>query len=205
SRSAFGAKNASESSGSAGSPPTSCQIASAIVAPKESESASHVSRTRKPKRCAAARKSAKKKTSGSPRCVAPSGTGNVNENAEKTVAWWLTIDFVGPRHTEYASTQGTTNATSTTHETSSKNQRNANARNVIAPSFAKFASTCRPETPRTTASPMKATPSAAFVVTGAATIGSSKSAKPQTAGMTAKESHAISHQSPACGRSPTTP
>ena len=85
----------------------------------------------------------------------PSGTGNVNENAEKTLAWWLTISFVGPRQTEYASTHGMTNATSTTQESSSKNQRNPQARNVIVPSFPKFASTWRPERPQSSANTRK--------------------------------------------------
>src|SRR5581483_11979153 len=197
SRSAFGARKASESSGSAGRPPTSCQIASAIVAPKESERASHVRRTRSPKRAAAARNRAKKNRSGRPRWVAPSGTGNVTENAENTVWWWLTIDFVGPRQTEYASTQGTTNATRTTHETSSNSHRNAHARNVIAPSFAKVAST--------TASATNASPIAAPIAIGKRASGSRRSANAHTAGITATESHAISHQRLAVGSSSTTP
>ena len=34
--------------------------------------------------------------------------------------WWATILLVGPRHTEYASTQGTISDTITTHATDSK-------------------------------------------------------------------------------------
>src|SRR4029450_7121427 len=99
--------------------------------PKESESESQVSSSRSRKRSAAPRKRAKKKRSGSPRCVTPSGTGKLNEKAEKTLSWLVTMFFVGPRQTEYASTHGITNATRTTHESSSNSQRNAQARNVI--------------------------------------------------------------------------
>ena len=114
SRSAFGARKARASSGSAGSPPclnafgmnarppSFSHSASAIVAPNESDIASHVTRVRRPKRGHEARKSPKKNTSGRPRRATPGrpGTGNATERFVKTCGLLFTILCVGPRHTE---------------------------------------------------------------------------------------------------------
>ena len=69
----------------------------------------------------------------------------------------MTIVFVGPRQTEYESTNGTMHATSTTQLSSSKKRRKHQAPNVIAASFAKLATTPAPAHCRITA----ATPQAA--------------------------------------------
>src|SRR5207248_631258 len=102
---------------------------------------------------AAARKSAKKSRSGSPRLAAPfsPGTGNANESVVNTWPCFSVIVFVGPKKTEYASTHGMMQAMSTTHETDSNEFRKQNPSMVIAPSFAKFESASRPATLHTTA------------------------------------------------------
>jgi len=96
--------------------------ASAIVAPKERVIAIHVSLVRSRKRTVVARKSAKKSRSGRPNCavLCSPGTGNVKEKVVKTCRWWVRMCFVGPRQTEYASTQGMITATSTTQAAVSK-------------------------------------------------------------------------------------
>ena len=103
--------------------------------------------------------------------------------------------FVGPRQTEYESTKGTIRATSTTQLSSSKKRRKHQPANVIAPSFAKFATGEAPVACSTTA----ATPKAAAVISsrgrGIAQAGSASQTKPNTAGITRNESHAIAPQS----------
>jgi len=60
---------------------------------------SHVAPTRSPYRAAAARKSAKKMTSGGPRRPAPSSPGTANATAirSKSPGCSSTTTFVGPR------------------------------------------------------------------------------------------------------------
>src|SRR3954452_23795561 len=100
--SAFGSRKPSASSGSAGSPPTSHHVASAIVAPIDAVRQTHVHPVRSRQRAAEPRKSAKKSRSGRPSLAPPSspGTGKVNESAEKTSGFFVTIVLVGPRQTE---------------------------------------------------------------------------------------------------------
>ena len=80
----------------------------------------------------------------------------MNERAENTSGFWVTIVFVGPRQTEYESTHGTINATSTTQLSSSKKRRKHQPIAVIAASFAKFATGPAPTHWSTTASAPKA-------------------------------------------------
>ena len=92
------------------------------MASNDSTINSHVQAGRRRKRAAAARKSAKNMRSGKPR-FAPDrspGIGNATEKSEKTCSCFVTITFVGPRQTEYASTQGMISETSTTHAAVSK-------------------------------------------------------------------------------------
>src|SRR5581483_10587488 len=98
-------------------------------------------------------KTAKKRTSGRPsRAALPPGTTNATESVLKTWACPSVICFVGPRHTEYASTHGISTATSTTHESASKYVRNHQPSSVSAPSLQKFAPTGVPAYDRPTAS-----------------------------------------------------
>ncbi len=83
----------------------------------------------------------------------------MNESAENTSGFWVTIVFVGPRQTEYESTHGTITATSTTQLASSKKCRKHHPIDVIAASFAKFATGPAPAAWSRIASAMK--PSAA--------------------------------------------
>ena len=77
--------------------------------------ATQVQSGRNPKRALAARKSEKKRTSGSPsRAAGLPGTTNAIESFVKTAGWWSVIDLVGPRQTESASMKGITSATATT-------------------------------------------------------------------------------------------
>ena len=126
----------------------------ASVAPNDRVIASQVSRTRRPQRAAAPRKSAKKSRSGSPSCAVSDspGTGNANENVVNSSRLCVTICFVGPRQTEIASTHGMITATVATQADVSKNERNHHARSVTAPSLAKFARTSSPTSENTTAS-----------------------------------------------------
>jgi hypothetical protein len=82
--------------------------------------------------------------------------------------------FVGPRHTEYASTHGTMHATSTTQESASKKLRNQNAANVIAKSFEKSASAFRSAWCSRTASTAKATATMSSSISRAVQSGSTR-------------------------------
>src|SRR5262249_20061530 len=133
-RSAFGSRKPSASSGSAGSPPFSHHVASAIVPPSDAVRQIHVQPTRRRQRAAAAGKSAKESRAARPGFAPPAspGTGKVNESASNTSTCLFTIVFVGPRQTEYESTNGTMQATRTTQLSSSKKRRKHQATNVIA-------------------------------------------------------------------------
>src|SRR5262249_55033935 len=131
------------------------------------------------------------------------GTGYENDSAEKTFWWYLTMCFVGPRQTEYASTHGTMQAMITTHEMSSTKARNVQPKNVIAPSFAKFSSTGRPAKPKTTASAPTTPASVPRIASGDSASGSTSRTSAHTAGITTSASHATSYQSRAPGRCDT--
>ena len=107
--------------------------------------------------------------------------------------------FVGPRHTEYASTHGMTSATRTTHDSSSKKPRNHHATNVIAPSFEKSAAMSSPARSHANASTPRAIPSGRSP--RARQSGSAIQTRAKTAGMTTNASHATSHHSDASHRS----
>jgi hypothetical protein len=80
-----------------------------------------VAQTRRPQRAAAARKRAKKRMSGSPSAKkSPPGAGREYDSASKTRGCSVTMWWVGPRHTEIASTSGTSKAMVTTHQRCSK-------------------------------------------------------------------------------------
>ena len=83
---------------------------------RTASSSNQVSLGRSSQRAEAARKRAKNRRSGRPRFAADvsPGIAKANEKFVKTSRCWSTITFVGPRHTEYASTQGMIRATSTT-------------------------------------------------------------------------------------------
>src|SRR5205814_6362733 len=118
------------------------------VAPNDSTISSHVQPGRRRNRAAAARKSAKNMRSGKPR-FAPDlspGIGNANEKSEKTCWCFVTITFVGPRQTEYASTHGMIRATSTTQLSASKYARKAKPTNVMPKSLQKFSAVFQPAT-----------------------------------------------------------
>ncbi len=99
---------------------------------------------------------------------------------------------VGPRKTEYASTNGMISATIRSSTSSSKKSRNQNAKKVTAASLAKFASTSRSPISASTAR----TPSAN--ANGrrprARARGSTSQSKRKTAGISANASSATSHQ-----------
>ena len=63
--------------------------------------------------------------------------------------------FVGPRQTEYASTHGMINATTTTQDASSKKSRNNQPTKVAAPSFANDAGASQSRKENAIASTMK--------------------------------------------------
>ena len=62
----------------------------------------------------------KKRTSGRPSANTLPGTGVAYERAVKTSGCSVTMWCVGPRHTETASTSGTSRAMVTTHDSRSK-------------------------------------------------------------------------------------
>jgi hypothetical protein len=88
SKSAFGARNPNESSGSAGNPPKPRHTAIAIVAPNDAVIATHVQLVLSRNRAYAARKSVKKSRSGTPRCAAvcSPGIGKAYDSAVNTCA-----------------------------------------------------------------------------------------------------------------------
>src|SRR5436190_13916649 len=100
--------------------------------------------------------------------------------------------FVGPRQTEYASTQGTITATSTTQYAFSKKSRNANASAVIAASFAKSAIAPRPARWKSSASTPNAAATSASCAADDRRNGSARYTRKNTAGITSSESTATS-------------
>src|SRR5205823_14608673 len=169
------------------------QTASASVAPNESVIRTHVSQGRKRKRAAAARKSAKNIKSGRPR-FAPlrsPGIGKAKEKSEKTCACFVTITFVGPRQTEYASTQGMISATRTTQLSASKYERKAKPTAVMPKSLEKFSAVFQPATWKAQARTPKAAPAASRPRPRCS--GSTSHTSPKHAGITTSETNAMSH------------
>ncbi len=109
SRSAFGSRNPSEIAGQRRQP-AQVEVDRQRDRVPEPGDERHPRRSRRAGRSgtAAPRKSAKKSRSGTPRFAAACspGTGNANDSTLNTCSWCATICFVGPRQTEYASTQG---------------------------------------------------------------------------------------------------
>jgi len=105
------------------------------------------------------------------------------------------IVFVGPRQTEYASTHGTMQATSTTQLSSSKKRRKHHPMSVIAASFPKFARIPAPAHCSRTAAAPHATASTTSCRSGARQSGSASHTSPKTAGISRKQIHARLGQS----------
>ncbi len=109
------------------------------------------------------------------------------------------IACVGPRQTEIASTTGTTTATITTHERNSKKRRNAHPANTAAQSFAKFPSSPRPSSAKTTASATNTPVAISSARVSISRSGSAISTSSSVSGMTAIETITTAGQSPTCG------
>src|SRR5207253_5078531 len=122
---------------------------------------------------AAARKSAKKRRSGSPRLAmaCSPGTGKANESADTPFGCSRIFD-VGPQKTEYASTHGISAAISATQLALSKTERKTKATAAAAPSFAKLARLSRPECWKTAAVTARARATATSWAMGARQNGS---------------------------------
>ena len=129
--------------GSAGRPLTSVVAVMISVAPSSATIANQVHATRRPKRSAAARNSAKKRMSGGPRFAVLSspGTRKAIETVSNTCGCCSTTYSVGPRHTEIASTHGMITAISAAHITFSNQERNQKPMQTSANSFARLLST----------------------------------------------------------------
>src|SRR5205085_3236479 len=166
----------------------------AIVAPNEAVIASHVQPGRSPNRTDAARKSAKNRRSGRPRfaAVCSPGTGNAYDNVVNTCSWCVTITFVGPLQTEYASTHGMMNATRTTHDAVSKYARNQKATNVTAKSFTTFSAVFQPPTCRAAVSTASARPAGSNL--RAVRRASMSHTSTNVAGISTSAMNATSHQ-----------
>jgi hypothetical protein len=108
-----------------------------------------------------------------------------------TCACFVTITFVGPRHTEYASTQGMIKATSTTQLSVSKYSRKANPTNVTAKSLEKFSAVFQPASWNAHASTPSAAPTASSP--RAARSGSTSQTSAKHAGISTNERKAMSH------------
>src|SRR5207237_10802451 len=172
----------------------------AIVTPNETVSSNHVQPVRKANRAAAARNNAKNSTSGTPRfaAVCSPGIGNAYDKVVKTCAWCVTITFVGPFQTEYASTQGMMNATSTTQAAVSKYARNQNPISVTEKSFTMFSGVFHPATCRTTVKTASASPTGSRP--RALHNGRASHTSPNETGISTPPMNATSHQSDAFHR-----
>src|SRR5579864_9529970 len=110
--------------------------------------------------------------------------------------WWVVIECVGPCHTEIASTNGTTIATSTTHDSSSYPLRNAQPANTAAASFAKFVGRPQPASEQPKAMSAETTVAATSGCQPSVLSGSASSTSSSTPGMTAAETIATAGHRP---------
>src|SRR5262245_7922115 len=180
--------------GNAGNPATSSQTTvRTSVVPSPAVMAIHVQPGRSPNRAAAARKSAKKSTSGGPRSANESspGTRKPKASSSKRPGFSETTYSVGPRQTDTMSTHGTTTATSSTHHSSSKTERNQKPRAVSAASFARSKSVSAPAARSSSARAPSAMPTARSP--RASRHGSANQTNAKTAGITKTAMKSTSH------------
>src|SRR5438067_8998748 len=109
--------------------------------------------------------------------------------------WCVVMECVGPCQTEIASTNGTTTATSTTHDSSSKPFRNAQPANVAAASLPKFAGSPQPASEQPNATSAQETVAATSGRQPSALSGSASRTSRSTPGMTAAETIATAGHS----------